>query len=265
VPDFSRELIVVINEDQPELTVRYTLPECLLAETSEFFKAACRSDAWKEYAERTIKLLEVEPDTFNAYLLWVHRQEIPTAHPEEALELLDDLARLWLLGDRLADVRLRNAAMDGIVAEINLYTTATMLNAFPPKLIEQIWSSTTSGRPIRRLVVDYYVKHVEVEVMKAESAEYHHEFTKDLMFKAMKVVEDDDQNICPSNRDPDHYHDLDARDWGCSTLPSTRVQLSLAALSCQQPALQSLVSESDSTSVRASDPVAEVKRLGVSS
>jgi hypothetical protein len=212
VPDFSRELIVVINEDQPELTARYTIPECLLTETSDFFKAACRSDAWKEYAERTIKLPEVEPNTFNAYLLWAHRQEVPTAHPDESLELVDDLARLWLLGDRLADVRLRNATMDGMIAEIDMYTLPTFGNVFPPKLIEQIWSATTSGRSIRRLVVDYYVKHVSVEAMKAEPELYHHEFTRDLMFKAMEVVEDDDRNICPSNRDPGYYDDVDSRD-----------------------------------------------------
>jgi hypothetical protein len=212
VPDFSRELIIIINEDQPELTARYTVPECLLTETSEFFKAACRSDAWKEYAERTIKLPDVEPDTFNAYLLWVYRQEIPTAHPKEALELIDGLARLWLLGDRLADFRLCNAAMDGMIAEMIPYTLVTASNAIPPKLIEQIWSATTSGRSIRRLMVDYYVKHVRVKAMEAESADYNHEFTKDLMFKAMEVVEDDDWNICPSNRDPEYYHDFDARD-----------------------------------------------------
>jgi hypothetical protein len=68
--------------------------------------------------------------------------------------------------------------MDGMIAEIDLYTLPTFGNVFPPKLIEQIWSATTSGRSIRRLVVDYYVKHVSVEAMKAEPELYHHEFTK---------------------------------------------------------------------------------------
>jgi hypothetical protein len=185
-----------------------------LTETSEFFKAACRSDAWKEYAERTIKLQDVEPDTFNACLLWVHRQEIPTAHPDETLELIDDLARLWLLGDRLADVRLCNAAMNGIIAEIKDF--ANCMNAFSLGLIAQIWSATTPSRPIRRLVVDYYVSHASVGAMKAEPELYHHEFTRDLMFKAMEVVEDDDQNICPRNRDPGYYDDVDSHHWSRS-------------------------------------------------
>jgi hypothetical protein len=93
--------------------------------------------------------------------------------------------------------------MDGMIAEIDLYTLPTFGNVFPPKLIEQIWSATTSGRSIRRLVVDYYVKHVSVEAMKAESELYHHEFTKGSYVQG---------NICPSNRDAGYYDDVDSRD-----------------------------------------------------
>lgn len=180
-----------------------------MTETSDFFKAACRGTAWIESTSRIIKLPDVEHDVFNAYLLWVHRQEFPTAHADDALELIDDLVRLWLLADRLSDERLCNAVIDAILVELN--DSITTMNAFPPELAAQIWSATTPGRSLRRLVIDYYAKHVRVKFVKAEMAEYHPDFTKDLMVKAMEIVEDDDHNICPSKRDPYFYHEYDPR------------------------------------------------------
>jgi hypothetical protein len=188
----------------------FTIPECLLTETSEFIKAACHGTAWIESSSRTMKLPEIEPEVFNAYLLWVHRQELPAARADDALELIEDLTRLWLLADRLVDFRLRNAAIDAIIAELNDFTTS--MNAFPPELAAQVWSVTTPGRPIRRLIVDYYAKHVYATVVKAEVAEYHPDFTMDLLVKAIEVVKDDNGNICPSKRDSCFYHEYDPRD-----------------------------------------------------
>lgn len=73
---------------------------------------------------------------FNAYLLWVHREELPTALSDDAFELVGDLVRLWLLADRLADFRLRNAVIDGILVELGSFTTS--LNVFPPELAAQV-------------------------------------------------------------------------------------------------------------------------------
>ena len=179
-------------------------------ETSEFFKAACRDGAWLDSTSRTIKLPEVETDVFNAYLLWVHRKELPTAPSDDAFELVEDLVRLWLLADRLADFRLRNAVIDAIIVELNGLTTS--LNVFPPELAAQVWFATTPGRSIRRLIVDYYAKHVGATVVKDEVAEYYLDFTKDLLIKAIEVVKNDEENICLSKRDSCFYHEYDSRD-----------------------------------------------------
>jgi hypothetical protein len=210
VPDFRKEIIVILTEEDPEYTTAFTVPECLLTETSEFFRAACRDGAWIESTSRTIKLPEVEADVFNAYLLWVHRKELPTALSDDAFELVEDLVRLWLLADRLADFRLRNAVIDAIIVE--LYNFTTSLNVFPPELATQVWSATTPGRSIRRLIIDYYAKHVGATVLKGEVAEYHPDFTKDLLVKAIEIVKNDEENICPSKRDSCFYHEYELRD-----------------------------------------------------
>ena len=181
-----------------------------MIETSDFFRAACREGAWVESKSRTIKLPRVEEDVFNAYLLWVHRKELPTAPSDDTFEMVGDLVRLWLLADRLADFRLRNAVMDAIIVELNGF--ATPMNVFPPNLAAQVWSATTPGRPIRRLIIDYYAKHIGAATVKAEAVAYHPEFTRDLLVKAIEVVKNDDENICPSKRDSSLYHEYESRE-----------------------------------------------------
>jgi hypothetical protein len=43
------------------------VPESLLTDKSEFFKAACRNE-WKEATSRVIKLPDVDNDVFRFYL-----------------------------------------------------------------------------------------------------------------------------------------------------------------------------------------------------
>ena len=67
VADFANTLTIIINEDQPEHKATFTVPETLLTDKSEFFKAACRNE-WKETSSRIVKLPEVDVGAFNAYL-----------------------------------------------------------------------------------------------------------------------------------------------------------------------------------------------------
>lgn len=159
---------------------------------------------------RTVKLQDVNPDIFDAYVFWVYRKELPPARPSDSIPLVEDLTRLWLLADRLADVRLRNTAIDAMIAEINGWTEC--VNAFPSKVTTLIWSATTPGRSIRRMVIDYYVKHVDIDDIKEEVVGYHPDFTKDLMLKAVEVVRHNDRNICLRNREPGYYHDSNVRE-----------------------------------------------------
>jgi hypothetical protein len=132
VPDFRKQIIVIFSEENSEYITSFTVPECLLIEPSDFSKAACRDGTWVESTSRTIKLPGVEPDVFNAYLLRVHKKELPTAPSNDAFELVEDLVRLWLLADHLVDFGLRNAVIDAILVELNDFTTS--LNVFPPEL-----------------------------------------------------------------------------------------------------------------------------------
>jgi len=93
---------------------------------------------------------------------------------------------------------MRNAVVDAILIELN--NLKTSMNMFPPELVTLVWSATTPGRSIRRLIIDYYAKHIGAAVIKAGVSEYYLEFTRDLLVKAIEVVKNDEEDICPSRR-----------------------------------------------------------------
>ena len=142
MPDFSKELTIIINEDDPQTTATFTVPEGLLTEHSKFFKAACR-DASGE-AATVIKLPQVDPDTFRAYLFWIHRRELAFSNISESQGVSASdlypislaLANLWLLADRLTTTKLRNAVI-GELGRILMtldHTQGSTIEIFPPSI-----------------------------------------------------------------------------------------------------------------------------------
>ena len=109
---------------------------------------------------RTIKLLDVDNETFYAYLYWTHKEKIPFETDcdsqgcpilwhDEAQPTLDEIIKLWLLADRLMTAKLRNNAADAIlrIPEI-LHEESDMEEVFSPSTIALIWPATTKDRAI---------------------------------------------------------------------------------------------------------------------
>lgn len=176
----------------------------MLTEKSEFFKAACRNE-WKEATSRVVKLPEVDDDAFRSYLVWVYREKVairegPRSNTTEEFtdaermvhgrSVHTSLAKLWILADRLADMRLRNAVIDKLVAGLSDGFEGNIgMLYFPPELTTLVWSNTTADRPLRRLVLDYYIAIVWSDEVKAHWDDFQLEFMKDLAIAAMEKDE----------------------------------------------------------------------------
>jgi len=117
-------MTIIINEDEPEHTASYTVPETLLTEKSKFFEAACRND-WQEASTRIIKIPEVDTSAFKAYIHWIYKEKVAVSSQltfdgkyntmAEARPTLHGLIQLWLLADRFADAQLRNLVTNAIL------------------------------------------------------------------------------------------------------------------------------------------------------
>jgi hypothetical protein len=71
MPDFSKVLTIMINEEQPERTVTFIVDESVMVKRSKYFRAACRNE-WKEATSRMIKIPQVDINAFCACLHWAH-------------------------------------------------------------------------------------------------------------------------------------------------------------------------------------------------
>jgi hypothetical protein len=125
------------------------------------------------------------------------------------------LARLWILADRLADVRLRNAVIDEMASGLNAPSPEKdALQYFPPALTTLVWSNTTADRPLRRLALDYYNDCVWAHEVKHRLDEFHPVFLGDFMVAAMlKAEESEEYHSSPQEKVEEHgrcyYHEYD--------------------------------------------------------
>lgn len=217
VHDLSKNVTIIINEEQPDLTATYHVPEEFLVEKSQFFQAACRNE-WKEAKSRLVKLPDVDPAIFNYYLLWVYRGRLPVRNEwdvycdgweDDAIAVQSDLVKLWILADRLADVRLRNAIMDEMVTATSIFEFPGFV-LFRPEMTVLAWPETTAGRPLRRLILDYYVFYVYASDVEQDVDKHHPEFVKELMLASLRMVDERCEDwLYPKEKDRCHYHEHD--------------------------------------------------------
>ena len=229
LPDLSKGITVVINEGQPDLAATFHIPESLLKESSDFFRAACRNE-WTEATSRVIKLPDVELEIFSSYLFWIYRRRLPIRNEwdprdddcEEHAHLVQTrLTKLWILADRLADMKFRNATIDEMVAATGRLGDDSNFVLFTPDMTNVVWSAKTPGRSLRRLLLDFYIGNVWAEYVEENMDDLHPEFVKELMLAALNKVDlQDSAFLTPFDRvskEPCYYHDHDdeVREGGC--------------------------------------------------
>jgi hypothetical protein len=236
IPDFTRQVTIIINEDNPELTASFTVAECLLTEMSEYFTEAC-SGTWQGSTSRTLRLLDVDVEAFNSYVCWANRNVLAIdfdfscgCGEKDRPYALAKLVTLWLLADRLANASLRNAVMDAIIEVRASYGTGgdeEPIQLFPPRMTVSIWSTLAKGRALRRLVIDHYVENVEAEAMKSHWDECHPGFIMSLAIEGLEYgpfegEAENDQAAC----DKFKYHEhVDTRHASCEDADYMGVEL----------------------------------------
>jgi len=134
---------------------------------------------------------------------WIYRNElaIDTDYDvnkadcdEDAAIHVEKLVKLWLLGDRLADCKLRNAVMDAITNVTKEFVFAYQSDAFPAHVTFLIWSNITNGRALRRLVLDHYIESVEPDEIEQHLEEFHPDFVKSLAMSSLQGSSWEGQN-----------------------------------------------------------------------
>ncbi|KAF2827359.1 hypothetical protein CC86DRAFT_209933 [Ophiobolus disseminans] len=112
--DVSTQLTVVVGKEPNHK--RFLVHEGLLCARFEFFKRAMNGN-WAEREERLIKLPEDDPETFATYINVVYTNRVatnPSSEPKDAVMVggeLIHLCKVYVLGEKLCDIRTKNAAV----------------------------------------------------------------------------------------------------------------------------------------------------------
>lgn len=137
----------------------------LLATRSVFFRKAL-SKEWKECTDRVIRLPEDSAEIFSLYMHLLHTGElaIRVDHNGDAWsgdEQYKLLTRLYVLAEKLQDVKTKNAALKAITKfslEVHVEPNGKNRNHLPSiEHVNTIYGGTVAGSMARKLLVHMYV------------------------------------------------------------------------------------------------------------
>ena len=172
--DFADQISVLVGRSEQLFIVHREL----ICAKSKFFKAAC-SKRWLEGKEKQVKLPDVDPPVFQSYLSWVYSTTLNIAAltdqdtdktVSENSRVVAKYVELYLLGDVLDDVRLRNKVLQTLVLD-----TETM-----PRLetVQRVWKKTPHNSPIRRMIVECAAWRVNRPYLQSKLTEYPEDFVQ---------------------------------------------------------------------------------------
>jgi len=159
VPSSYSEVVqVVVGRGLQAVT--FHVHKDLLSTSSPFFKAALR-EHWIEGKMCKIQMPEDKPDDFKYYLDFLYLKALNHPLPQQISslqELLDDLCKTYVLGDKLQDDEFCDMIMRAILlVQINGGLAADKKTIQSPlfsrSVIRWIWINTAENSPLRKLVL----------------------------------------------------------------------------------------------------------------
>ncbi|KAI4648979.1 uncharacterized protein J4E78_008496 [Alternaria triticimaculans] len=164
----SKPILIRVGEVKQEFYVH----ESLLRANSLFFDNALKKE-WKEGQERVVDLPDTEPEHMRIWIKFLYTgriftgTETPQIRESEAELFCKDVSawnRLYTLGDFLQDGDFKDALIDAMME------FTAILNAYPIRLPDFIYSHSTKDSAHRRFVVDIRLyKRITVLVGNDES------------------------------------------------------------------------------------------------
>lgn len=167
---------------------------------SEFFRAAC-SKNWREGQEKVLRLPETRSEqAFQTYMHWTYTNQLvlkqvtpnTTLEPptlvsklNAALEVYDELIELYLLGDFLNDVKLRNE----VIKSLNRHAIGAMCFLEAVQL-HSIWNNTPSDSLLRTWVVDAFISLNSSDILDFFGKDYPADFLLRVASQAMERITD---------------------------------------------------------------------------
>ncbi|KAK3700452.1 hypothetical protein LTR37_015956 [Vermiconidia calcicola] len=164
-----------------EAEVSFCVHPALLQKHSNIFEAALKKE-WTSGQQRIVDLWEENPDTFTLYAQWLYTGKLFTKR-EPASTSYKRYAELYVLGEKLIDRTFQNRVMDATVAAKREPDENGRKYRPNASLSSIVYSGTPKGSPLRRFMVDCYLRSGasgSIQQHADEPDKVDHEFLMDL-------------------------------------------------------------------------------------
>jgi hypothetical protein len=172
--DYNDTFSVLVGPEEQNFTVH----EGVLCSKSKFFRAAC-CERWKEGQEKVIRLPEVDTTIFQRYVEWAYGDILVSGIDMD--QTIPMLAKLYLLADKMDDIKLRNKA----ISELTSYCCVSKLCPGSAPII-LIWGNTTPSSPLRRWIMDILMLTGSRSVFERDLSIYPVELVQQMALKFMQ-------------------------------------------------------------------------------
>lgn len=182
----------------------------LLCETSRFFQTSCNGQ-WSESKEKTVRLKEVDPESFAIYVKWLYTGNLDVLHGDTACTAPfhpfcghtdDRLIDGYLLGDFLGDQDYCNASTDKLL-DLSIEYDCTPSLAF----VMEYWSRLPVHSGLRRMLMDQQASHVREHELRELAATMPSKLLVELAV-LLTTVRSTKADRSPEHRPKGHYHDM---------------------------------------------------------
>jgi hypothetical protein len=226
---YSEQVKVIVGKEQ----ATFFIQKGVLCSNSEFFKAAC-NDRWESGRTSTVTIAEEDPQVFSLFMAWLATGEVENAAEfrelagepstnewlESAEVLFQQLAHAYVLGDILQAPQFLNSVIDKCLSLSKLTggvgSDATYALGGTQESVKYIFTHTTPQCPLRQLVVDQFIKYIDVD--KVQLIDYSipeiGEFCYQLFVAAMRGR--GRGILAPWQKDACYYHKHDGQPEGYS-------------------------------------------------
>jgi hypothetical protein len=184
----------------------FDVHESLITARSLFFKKALSGD-WKEAKDRVVMLPEDDSVTFRRYVYLLYTGSfivIPDPLPENyrGTDERQNLLRLYVLAEKLQDSETENAVLEAMLLSRQLRGDGLL---YLPSYndITLLYSGTTTGSPMRKMIVEMWSNSEASNWLTKETQEWPSDFLYELSVKLL------DRRDVPST-DPTATEDISA-------------------------------------------------------
>lgn len=196
----------------------HAVHENLIRASSPFFDKAM-TDEWKKSSQRTVELLDDEPEAFALYVYWLYFRTFPVIGDQSNPSPRNHagLIKTYIMGIKLLDQTVQNAAIDAMI-EATTIPDKNGSRWYPGEAkIEYVYEITNSSAPIRELLLDMHLFHGSSQWLRGEaSTDYPQSFLLEL---AARLLERRGASREPL--DPKKYHCREERDDDDDKKPQT--------------------------------------------